>query len=280
MAPMARADDAGGMRIGEVLKATRRRRELDIRTVEERTKIRTKYLRAMESEDWDALPSSAYAKGFLRTYSALLGLDADAIVDEYRRQIETDLPEEHRYPLGEPLLEGRRRPGGEGGPGVPRAAWIAAGLAAIVILLLVLALTGDDDGGGGDRAAKRERQARQERAQERRRERRREERQAIQAQGQEVALRLEINSAMPVCLIGEGARPLIDDQLLSAGAVEGPYRARRFELRFPFGYDREQFDLFVAGRRERLPELSGPAAFRIVPPGRVSPAKTPSGVCP
>jgi hypothetical protein len=78
---MARPDEGGGMRIGEVLKGARTRQGLDIGTVEERTKIRTKYLRALEAEDWERLPSPAYAKGFLRTYSNLLGLDADAIVD-------------------------------------------------------------------------------------------------------------------------------------------------------------------------------------------------------
>jgi hypothetical protein len=276
---MARPDEGGGMRIGEVLKGARTRQGLDIGTVEERTKIRTKYLRALEAEDWETLPSPAYAKGFLRTYSNLLGLDADAIVDEFRRQAESDLSEEHPYPLSEPLLEGRRRPGGDGGPGRSPATWVAGALAAIVLLLVVLAITGDDDGGGGDRAAKRERQARQERQQERRRERR-QERQTAQAQAERVTMRMEINSTVSVCLIGDGAQPLIDDQLLSPGAVEGPYRARRFELRFPTGYDRDQFDLFVAGERKRLPELTGPATFRIVAPGRVSAVETPPEACP
>jgi hypothetical protein len=276
---MATLDESRELRIGEALKAARTRQELDISTVEDRTKIRTKYLRALEAEQWGSLPNPAYAKGFLRTYATLLGLDADAIVDEYRRQVETDLPEEHRYPLGEPLLERRRRPGSDGGPGLPRAGLIAAGLAGVVILLLVLAIVGEDDGGSGDRAVKREHQQRQELRRERRQERR-QNRQAAQAQAEQVALRLEINSEVSVCLIGGGDQPLIDDQLLGPGAVEGPYQARTFELRFPLGYDREQLDVFVAGRRERLPERTGPAAFRIVPPGRVRVIETPAEACP
>ena len=90
------------MRIGEVLKRSRTRQGIEIADVEERTKIRTKYLRALESEEWDVLPSPAYAKGFLRTYAQLLGLDADAIVDEYRRQVESELPAGPPLRLGEP----------------------------------------------------------------------------------------------------------------------------------------------------------------------------------
>ncbi len=87
---MAHPEDRGQMRIGEVLKRSRTRQGIEIRDVEERTKIRTKYLRALESEDWDLLPDPAYAKAFLRTYAQLLGLDADAIGDAYRRQVEGD----------------------------------------------------------------------------------------------------------------------------------------------------------------------------------------------
>ena len=85
---MATRDEADGLPIGEVLKRTRTRRKLDIRTVEERTKIRIKYLRALENEEWEVLPAPAYAKGFLRTYAQFLGLDGDALVDEYRRTVE------------------------------------------------------------------------------------------------------------------------------------------------------------------------------------------------
>ena len=64
------------MRIGQVLEQARERAGLEITDIEDSTKIRGKYLRALESEDWGELPSSAYAKGFLRTYGQLLGLDS------------------------------------------------------------------------------------------------------------------------------------------------------------------------------------------------------------
>src|ERR687895_368147 len=101
------SEPGGELRIGNALKEARRRAGLDIRTVEERTKIRTRYLRALESEEWDALPGPAYVKGFLRTYARLLGLDGDALVDEYRRTVEG--PQASPVPLGEGVLETRRR---------------------------------------------------------------------------------------------------------------------------------------------------------------------------
>src|SRR3954464_7287733 len=100
----------GGLQIGEVLRSTRSRLDKDIYVVERETKIRTKYLQALENEEWDVLPGPTYVKGFLRTYAAYLGLDADALVDEYRRGIERSPASEQPYLFSEPLLERRRRP--------------------------------------------------------------------------------------------------------------------------------------------------------------------------
>lgn len=59
------------------------RRELELSQVERATRIRAKYLQALEDERFDVLPGAAYAKGFLRTYADFLGLDAQRFVDEY-----------------------------------------------------------------------------------------------------------------------------------------------------------------------------------------------------
>ncbi|HWF25530.1 MAG TPA: helix-turn-helix domain-containing protein, partial [Solirubrobacteraceae bacterium] len=61
--------------IGATLREARMRARIDISEVEVRTKIRAKYLRAMENEEWDMLPGPIYVKSFLRTYSDFLGLD-------------------------------------------------------------------------------------------------------------------------------------------------------------------------------------------------------------
>jgi cytoskeleton protein RodZ len=280
---MTPSDEHEGMRIGEVLKRTRTREGLEIAEVEERTKIRTKYLRALENEEWDVLPNPAYARGFLRTYAELLGLDADALIDEFRRQVESETPSGQPYTFSEPVLERRRQPL----PGEPRGwgPWPVIGVvvvAAVAVLLAIGLVGGDDEGGGnGKRATKQERKERQERR-ERRRERRQERQQAREeAQGATtVSLRLELNSDVQVCLLGAGEeQPLIDDQLLSAGSEEGPYEAPSFELRFPFGYDREQFDLFLNGAKRRVPETEGPTAYKISAPSKVKPAE-PTEACP
>ncbi len=70
--------------IGNTLREARVRRKLTLQQVEEDTKIRVKYLQAMENEEFDVLPGSTYVMGFLRTYSAYLGLDPEVIVGEYR----------------------------------------------------------------------------------------------------------------------------------------------------------------------------------------------------
>src|SRR5205085_12591069 len=59
--------------IGSTLREARMRERIDISEVEARTKIRAKYLRAIENEEWDLLPGTVYAKSFLRTYGDFLG---------------------------------------------------------------------------------------------------------------------------------------------------------------------------------------------------------------
>jgi hypothetical protein len=69
--------------IGSSLREARLRQELDFPALEERTKIRPKYLRALEDERFDLLPAPTYIKGFLRSYAEALGLDGQPFVDEY-----------------------------------------------------------------------------------------------------------------------------------------------------------------------------------------------------
>ena len=69
--------------IGSSLREARLRQALDFPSLEERTKIRPKYLRALEDERFDILPAPTYVKGFLRSYAEALGLDGQPFVDEY-----------------------------------------------------------------------------------------------------------------------------------------------------------------------------------------------------
>lgn len=69
--------------IGNSLREARLRQALEFPEIEYATKIRSKYLRALEEEQFDLLPAQTYVKGFLRTYAEYLGLDGQLYVDEY-----------------------------------------------------------------------------------------------------------------------------------------------------------------------------------------------------
>jgi helix-turn-helix protein len=69
--------------IGTSLREARIRRGIDFAQAELATKIRGKYLRALEDEQFELLPAETYVKGFLRTYAEFLGLDGQLYVDEY-----------------------------------------------------------------------------------------------------------------------------------------------------------------------------------------------------
>ncbi len=79
--------------IGTTLREARVRRKLTLQQAEDDTKIRVKYIQAMENEDFEVMPSPAYVKGFLRTYSTYLGLDGNVILQEYYSRFQPD--EEH-----------------------------------------------------------------------------------------------------------------------------------------------------------------------------------------
>src|SRR5947199_3452028 len=74
--------------IGTTLREARMRARIDISEIEAETKIRAKYLRALENEEWDLLPGPTYVKSFLREYADALGLDGRLHVDEYKRRHE------------------------------------------------------------------------------------------------------------------------------------------------------------------------------------------------
>jgi hypothetical protein len=110
--------------IGSSLREARMRQKFELGDVERATRIRARYLMALEEERFDVLPGTAYAKGFLRTYADHLGLDAQRFVDEYNSRFA------HEELQAVPAVRVRRR-----------RRWRDLRLAAIPIAVL-LALVG------------------------------------------------------------------------------------------------------------------------------------------
>ena len=110
------------------------RARIDITEVETRTKIRAKYLRAIENEEWDLLPGPVYVKSFLRTYGDYLGVDSRMLVDEYKRRYER--PAEHET---RPIAAlGRERERQSRGPLLPPWALIAGVLVVVGVALYLI----------------------------------------------------------------------------------------------------------------------------------------------
>jgi cytoskeletal protein RodZ len=70
----------------ERLLAARERKGVDLFRAERDTKIRARYLAALERGDYRELPGAVYTKGFLRNYALYLGLDPDEILLQWRRE--------------------------------------------------------------------------------------------------------------------------------------------------------------------------------------------------
>lgn len=120
--------------IGPTLREARMHAQMEIADVESATKIRGRYLRALENEDWDVLPGSVYARTFLRTYADYLGLDSRVLVDEYKRRYELPSDQEIR-----PIVPVSRKPEHKlRPPRVPSWALVGAVLVAVAAALAIV----------------------------------------------------------------------------------------------------------------------------------------------
>jgi cytoskeleton protein RodZ len=115
--------------IGNSLREARLRQGFELPRVEADTKIRAKYLRALEEEHFSVLPGETYVKAFLRTYSEYLGLDGQLYVDEYNSRF----AREEEFPVQSPSVR-RPRPRRVESNFVVVA---LAGIVAVTILVVV-----------------------------------------------------------------------------------------------------------------------------------------------
>src|SRR5213080_199530 len=132
--------------IGETLRDARMRARIDVSEIEAKTKIRAKYLRALENEEWGLLPGPTFVKSFLRTYAQALGLDGKALVEEYRLHHETPTDTALEPIVATPRRQRRDRAGRAGrdpDQGPSRGYVLAVGaIGAVIVLLIVLLVSG------------------------------------------------------------------------------------------------------------------------------------------
>jgi hypothetical protein len=240
-----------GNGIGSTLRDARTRRNLGLEDVEGATKIRLRYLRAMENEEWDALPGGAYSRAFLRTYASYLGLDGDRLAEDYRDAVEAEGG--HRPAIVEPASV-IRAPRGE-----RRKSRLALG--ALAGIALIAAVAGVALIGGGDSSSSRPAEGKA----------------GAQAGGdggsevaaapREVALRLLASAEVWVCLLDASGAAVIDGAIMEAGEEQGPFRSREFAVAFGNG----EVSMLVNGEEADVPPSSSPVGYEIDRRGNLSP---------
>jgi hypothetical protein len=237
--------------VGRILREARKRREVELSAVEAATRIRPRFLRAIENEEWDVLPGGVYTRGFIRTYAAYLGLDGDRLAEDYRRDVEGAgggrEPVVEQTPVVATGASGGRRP-------VSRAGWIAVGAVVLIAVLAIVALPeGGGGGGSGGGAPRPSRQAggtgdlgggAKKRA---------------EPESGGVSLRLAANAEVWVCVLDAAGRHLVDGRILEAGAGEGPFHSGSFIVSFGNG----EVSMLIDGKEAEIPATSSPIGYSI-----------------
>jgi cytoskeleton protein RodZ len=236
--------------IGETLREARMRRRIDMTEVEAATKIRAKYLRALESEEWDLLPGPTFVKTFLRTYAEYLDLDARLLVEEYKQRFERPAGVE-LTPLNLRSQRRRRRMAPAIGPGMV----VVVGVLVLLGALYALGRSGDD-GMGADPPTRLETTPTPSRGDgrqggERERERR----------PRRVRVRIAATGQVYVCMEDARGRAVVDKRTLEAGQSTRAFSGRRFRVTFGTAAARMR----VNGRTYRVAESQGPVGYELRP---------------
>ncbi len=234
-----------------MLREARMRAHIDISEIETETKIRAKYLRALENEEWDLLPGPTFVKSFLRTYAEVLGLDAKLIVEEFKlrheRPSEFDLQPIRATNAGR---ERRKVPG----PVVPR--WVV-GLLLVIALVVALYALGTGRGNNGPTTPTTTPTTPPTSHTTPLRPTRAGPAGAVPHQ-QKVALRIIPTGLVNVCLVGDG-KILIKSQNLVAGAKTKVFRAKKFLLTL----GNNAVALHVSGKLLKVPSSSTAIGFEL-----------------
>ncbi len=240
--------------IGETLREARMRRRIDMTEVETATKIRGKYLRALENEEWDLLPGPTFVKSFLRTYAEYLGLDARLLVEEYRQRYERPATQD-LTPFSARRAPKRRRRARLASLG---PVLVVGGLIVVLLgVLWVLGTLGQDD-----ETPAPPNQASQTPTPTPAKKKSKSEARAP-ARPREVRLRLVATGPVYVCLIDGDGKQVIDEQTLATGTRTRVYKSRLF--RTNFGNDNVR--MVVDGKSYSVEPSADPIGY-VVRPGR------------
>ena len=246
--------------IGVTLRDTRMRRKIDLGQIEADTKIRVRYLRALENEEWDVLPGGAYTRSFIRTYANYLGLDGERLADEYRRLVEDPLAA--GYPRGEPPAPpaagtSSRRPIGSRLQ-VSRGALAVLISVGLIVLLIGIGLAGGGDGGtgNGSQANAKHGKGKHKGGQG-----------ASRAAPDRATVRITAIADVWVCLVNAAEEPVIDGQILGTGAEEGPFKSKSFLVSFGNG----EVEMNINGKKVGVEDTPNPVGYEIRRSGKIRP---------
>ena len=255
--------------IGEMLREARMRKRIDMTEVESATKIRGKYLRALENEEWDLLPGPTFVKTFLRTYAEYLGLDPRLLVEEYRQRYER--PSTQDLTPFSAARSGRSRARRRRLAGMGPVLVIVGCVAVLLGALYALGRFGDDDteppppnqvreteptpeaGSGGGGSSPREETSRRPRR---------------------VRLQLVATAPVYVCVVDARGRQVVDEETLDASSPRRTYVSRSFRTNF----GNNNLTMRVNGRTYRVEPSSDAIGYELRPgrrPRRLSDAQRP-----
>lgn len=251
--------------IGATLREARMRARIDVSEIEAQTKIRAKYLRALENEEWDLLPGPTFVKSFLRTYAQALGLDSKAILEEYRRNYEEPSELERSDFAQQPIASTTRLRMRPPRPGPSRGYVLAFAGVCVLIVLLILGLLS----GGHSPSKPANRTTASKRPAHR----------SLRASRTLVvpalaSLKLEPSAEVYVCLVGDG-RKRIPGLTLLPGNPTRTYHARRFELTL----GNNAVTLIIDGRAQTVPASSRAIGYEITRAGSRSLAPSQQPTC-
>jgi hypothetical protein len=240
--------------VGAVLRKARNRRKVELSEVEAETRIRLRYLRAIEDEEWDVLPGGVYTRGFIRTYASYLGLDGERLVEDYRSGVERW----HRGPTAAGAGGSERNMGP--GPsrrraGAPLSALVVVAVIALAVLI-VIAIPGGGSGGGGRTSSTTPSASGKGKAKHR---------PPAAPRPAGVSVKLAASAEVWVCVLNARGKALIDGQILEAGAEEGPFHSGSFTMSFGNG----EVSMLIDGREAKIPATSSPIGYAVDSAGAI-----------